>query len=89
MAVCGAIAAIGATLLTHAYRIAEANRVGSFEFTGILWVPLWGFLFFDEVPRWTTVFGAALIVISGLIALRPPVRTTSKAILETTAPVTE
>jgi drug/metabolite transporter (DMT)-like permease len=72
MASCGAIAAVGATMLTHAYRIGEANRVGSFEFTGILWLPLWGFLFFDELPRWTTAFGAALIVISGLIALRGP-----------------
>jgi drug/metabolite transporter (DMT)-like permease len=72
MASCGAIAAVGATMLTHAYRIAEANRVGSFEFTGILWLPLWGFLFFDEIPRWTTAFGAVLIVISGLIALRGP-----------------
>jgi drug/metabolite transporter (DMT)-like permease len=70
MASCGAIAAFGATLLTHAYRIAEANRVSSFEYTGLLWVPLWGFLLFNEVPRWTTVFGAALIVVSGLIALR-------------------
>lgn len=70
MASCGVIAAIGATLLTHAYRIAEANRVSSFEFTGMLWVPLWGFAFFNEVPRWTTVIGAALIVASGLIALR-------------------
>jgi drug/metabolite transporter (DMT)-like permease len=72
MASCGAIAAVGATLLTHAYRIGEANRVGSFEFTGILWLPLWGFLFFDEVPRWTTALGAALIVMSGMIALRGP-----------------
>lgn len=74
MASCGAIAAVGATMLTHAYRIGEANRVGSFEFTGILWLPLWGFLFFDELPRWTTAFGAALIVMSGLIALRSPRR---------------
>jgi hypothetical protein len=35
-----------------------------------LWAPLWGFLFFDEVPRATTVAGAAVIVVAGLIALR-------------------
>jgi drug/metabolite transporter (DMT)-like permease len=72
MASCGAIAAVGATMLTHAYRIGEANRVGSFEFTGILWLPLWGFLFFAELPRWTTALGAVLIVMSGMIALRGP-----------------
>jgi drug/metabolite transporter (DMT)-like permease len=72
MIACGAIAATGTLLLTHAYRIAQANRIASFEFTGILWVPLWGFLFFSEIPRWTTVLGAILIVVCGLIAMRGP-----------------
>jgi drug/metabolite transporter (DMT)-like permease len=72
MASCGGIAALGAMLLTHAYRIAQANLITSFEYTGILWVPLWGFLFFAEVPRWTTIVGAALIVSAGLIAIRRP-----------------
>jgi drug/metabolite transporter (DMT)-like permease len=69
MAACGAIAAVGMVLLTHAYRIAQANLVTAFEYTGILWVPLWGFVFFAEVPRWTTVLGAILIVAAGVIAL--------------------
>lgn len=72
MAAGGVIAAIAMTLLTHAYKIAQANLVTSFEYTGILWLPLWGFLLFAEVPRETTVLGAALIVGSGLIALRHP-----------------
>jgi drug/metabolite transporter (DMT)-like permease len=33
--------------LTSAYRIAQANRVAPFEYTGILWAPLWGFVFFQ------------------------------------------
>jgi drug/metabolite transporter (DMT)-like permease len=70
MGTCGVIAAIAMTLLTHAYRVGEASVVGSFEYTGILWAPLWGFLFFGEVPRWTTFLGGALIVGAGLVALR-------------------
>jgi drug/metabolite transporter (DMT)-like permease len=35
-----------------------------------LWAPLWGFLFFNEVPRATTVAGAVIIVGAGLVALR-------------------
>jgi drug/metabolite transporter (DMT)-like permease len=70
MAACGAIAAVGATLLTHAYRIGEANRVGLFEFTGIFWIPLWGLLFFSEVPRWTTIAGAALVIGAGIMAFK-------------------
>ena len=67
---CGVVASIGIMLLTSAYRVARASTVTPFEYTGILWAPLWGFLFFDELPRATTAAGAAVIVVAGLIALR-------------------
>jgi len=67
---CGVVASAGIMLLTSAYRVARASTVTPFEYTGILWAPLWGFLFFNEVPRATTVAGAAVIVVAGLIALR-------------------
>ncbi|MFM2279662.1 MAG: hypothetical protein RLZZ444_1893 [Pseudomonadota bacterium] len=69
---CGVIAAIGMMLLTQAYRIAKPSIVTSFEYTGLIWAPLWGFLFFAEVPHVTTVFGAILIIAGGLIALSSP-----------------
>ena len=65
---CGVVASIGIMLLTSAYRVARASTVTPFEYTGILWAPLWGFLFFDELPRATTVAGAAVIVVAGLQA---------------------
>ncbi|WP_349017678.1 hypothetical protein [Rhizobium sp. 32-5/1] len=43
IASCGVIAAVAMTLLTNAYRIAKASVVTSFEYTGMLWAPLWGF----------------------------------------------
>jgi len=70
MLVAGVVSAIGTVLLTNAYRVARASTVTPFEYTGILWAPLWGFLFFSEVPRATTVAGAAVIVVAGLLALR-------------------
>jgi drug/metabolite transporter (DMT)-like permease len=69
MAACGFVASAGMILLSQAYRLAPANRVATFEYTGIIWSPLWGFLFFVEVPRSTTIIGAALIVGAGLLAL--------------------
>lgn len=66
----GVVAATGMMFLTGAYRNAQANRVAPFEYTGILWAPLWGFVFFHEIPRLTTVAGAAVIVLAGLLALR-------------------
>lgn len=70
MGLCGVIAAMGMMLLTHAYRLARANLVTVFEYTGMLWVPLWGFLFFQEVPRWTTVAGTIIIIAAGIFAVR-------------------
>ncbi|MCY7305973.1 MAG: DMT family transporter [Rhodoferax sp.] len=70
IASCGVVAAAGIMLLTSAYKVAKANVVAPFEYSGVLWAPLWGLLFFAEVPRLTTVAGAALIVGAGLVALR-------------------
>jgi drug/metabolite transporter (DMT)-like permease len=70
IASCGVIAAAGMMLLTTAYRITRASLVTSFEYSGILWAPMWGFLFFGEVPRLTTLAGAVLIVGAGMVALR-------------------
>lgn len=70
MGLCGVIAAMGMSLLTHAYRLAKANLVTVFEYTGMLWVPLWGFLLFAEVPKMTTVIGTLIIIGSGIFAVR-------------------
>lgn len=70
IAVCGVVAATGMMFLTNAYRLSRASAVAPFEYTGILWAPLWGFLFFSEIPRATTVAGAAVIVVAGILALR-------------------
>lgn len=69
MAACGVIAAVAMTLLSQAYRLAPANRVATFEYVGVIWGPLWGLLFFAEIPHRTTILGAALIVGAGLLAL--------------------
>src|SRR5690606_34703871 len=58
MASCGAIASAGMILLSQAYRLAPANIVATFEYTGILWAPLWGFMFFAEIPHSATIIGA-------------------------------
>jgi drug/metabolite transporter (DMT)-like permease len=72
MGACGVIAAVAMSLLTHAYRMADASLVSVFEYTGMIWGPLWGFLFFAEVPPITTLFGMLLIMAAGLIVLARP-----------------
>jgi len=70
MGLCGVIAALGMSLLTHAYRMANANLVTVFEYTGMLWVPLWGYMLFAEVPKITTLIGTVIIIIAGFFAVR-------------------
>jgi len=79
MAACGIIAAIASTLLTHAYRTAEANLITVFEYTGLIWAPLWGFLFFAEVPGPRVMAGAILIIGAGLlVAFKTPAPVTAR-----------
>jgi drug/metabolite transporter (DMT)-like permease len=66
---CGLTAAAGVTGLTFAYREAEANLVASFEYTALVWAAILGFLVWHEVPKLSTVMGAALIVGAGLVAM--------------------
>lgn len=70
ISICGVVAAVGTLFLTAAYRVAQSSTVTPFEYTGILWAPLWGFLFFAEVPKFSTFVGAAIILVAGLTAMR-------------------
>jgi drug/metabolite transporter (DMT)-like permease len=69
LACCGPIAAAGTVLLSHAYRIAEANFVAPFEYTALIWAASWGFVVFNEVPDIYIFAGAALIIGAGLYML--------------------
>ena len=70
MGACGVIAAFGSTLLSQAYRIGEANVVTPFEYTGMIWAGIFGFMFFGEIPKLTTFVGMGLIALAGILALR-------------------
>jgi drug/metabolite transporter (DMT)-like permease len=78
MGLCGLIAAIAMWLLTQAYRMADANLVTVFEYSGMIWAPLWGLLFFRETPRPTTLLGLAMIFAAGVISAALAVRRSSR-----------
>lgn len=69
MAACGVIAAAGLVLLTQAYRVAEASTVAPFEYTGMIWGVLWGWLFWTDWPDRTAWSGIAIIIGAGLFVL--------------------
>lgn len=69
LAACGPISAVGTVLLSQAYRMAEANFVASFEYSGMIWAAAWGFIGWGEVPDLYMAVGAVLIVAAGLYML--------------------
>ena len=66
---CGIIAAAGLTLLTQAYRIAESSVVTPFEYTGLIWSVIYGWIFWSDWPIAIEWLGIAIIVGAGLYVL--------------------
>ena len=72
MATCGVIAAVGLTLLTHAYRVAPSSTVAPFEYSFMFWAVLWGWLVWGEFPDTIGWLGIAVIIGAGLVVIRAP-----------------
>lgn len=72
MAACGLIAAVGLTLLTHAYRIAPSSAVAPFEYSFMFWAVLWGWLVWGDLPDPVGWLGIGVIIGAGLVVIRSP-----------------
>ena len=70
MALCGLIAAAGFFGLTQAYRLGATSVVAPFEYSGMVWGIVWGFVFWREMPGVLSWAGIAIIVAAGLYVLR-------------------
>ncbi len=80
MMLCGVIAAFGLGLLTQAYRIAAASKVAPFEYTGLIWSLLWGWIFWRDWPDFQGWIGIAIIAGAGIcILLREKMQTPERA----------
>ncbi len=62
----GALAAVGNFAYIHALRLADASISMSADYVRLLWMVMWGYLLFSEIPAASTWIGAALIVGSTL-----------------------
>ncbi|KQW61112.1 hypothetical protein ASD02_23590 [Ensifer sp. Root1252] len=56
-------------LVHRALKISDAATVAPLQYTLLLWAIVFGWMFFGDVPRLTTLFGAELIIGSGLFIL--------------------
>jgi drug/metabolite transporter (DMT)-like permease len=62
----GAVAALGNYCYIQALRMTDASTLMPADYVRLLWMVTWGYIFFSEVPGWSTWLGAALIVGSTL-----------------------
>jgi len=66
MATTGLTATVAFLLLFTAYSIASPAVVSPFEYSILLWSPLIGWIYFNEIPSLNTVIGILIIVSSGI-----------------------
>ena len=66
MVATGVTATVAFLLLFSAYSVASPAVVSPFEYSILLWSPLIGWIYFNEVPTLSTVIGILIIVGSGI-----------------------
>jgi drug/metabolite transporter (DMT)-like permease len=62
----GVFGGIGHLFLIFAFDRAPAAVVAPFAYSALIWASIAGFMLFDEIPDFWTVFGAFIISASGL-----------------------
>ena len=63
----GGFAAIGQITLTYSYAVGKASEVSIYNYSGIIFSMIFGFLFLNQSVKSTSAIGAVLVIISGLI----------------------
>ncbi|MEM7254381.1 MAG: DMT family transporter [Pseudomonadota bacterium] len=65
----GCLSAVGAYLMSQAYRLSEPSLVAPFEYVALPLSIMWGYVYWRELPDQTATLGIALILASGLYVL--------------------
>jgi drug/metabolite transporter (DMT)-like permease len=61
---------VGHLLMQRAYALTPISALGPYEYTTFIWAVGFGVLLFDEVPRWSTLLGGAIVIAAGLYDLQ-------------------
>jgi len=70
LAAAGCVAGCATMAQTEAFRSAPSSLVAPFQYTQMIWGALLGYLMFGDVPTWSLVAGASLVVASGVYIIR-------------------
>jgi drug/metabolite transporter (DMT)-like permease len=66
---CGLCGGLGHFMVAQAHRYASAATLGPFLYQQIIYMSLWGWLIFGQVPGLLVIVGAVIVVFSGLYLL--------------------
>lgn len=66
----GIVGALGQISMTFALKLAPASVVSPFEYTQIVWALLFDLAFWGVTPATTTLFGAGIVILTGLYIFR-------------------
>ena len=56
--------------LTQSYKFSEVSLVTPLKYLALLFAIIFGYLFWNEIPTYKTLIGAALVIISSVIIFR-------------------
>ena len=65
----GLLGGFGQAFLTSAYRYADASLIAPFDYASMIFAILIGYALFDEVPRGSTLVGAAVVIAAGALII--------------------
>ncbi|MGH1368734.1 MAG: DMT family transporter [Maritimibacter sp.] len=63
----GAIGGLAQGLMSTSYRYAPASTLAPFDYSSMIFAVVIGYVFFLEVPTMTTLMGAALVILAGIV----------------------
>ena len=56
--------------MIQAFRLAPASTVAPFEYSAVLWAVLLGLLIWGDIPSWSVIGGASVLVASGIFHMQ-------------------
>ena len=69
IALLGTTGVLGLLAKTQSYRLAEASIIAPIMYTMLIWSLIFDYIFWQNIPNWNTMLGAAIIVASNMIIL--------------------
>ena len=55
--------------MTSAYRNADAATIASFDYVSMLWGLSFSYVFFNEIPAASVLYGGAIVVAAGIFII--------------------